>query len=97
MNLTKIADSPEPKPGREIRYQITYGNNGGGHAIQFVVTDAIPANTTYIAQSVQHNTIPKTDEADGDEVTLSNGVITVNVGTVNPAASGVIEFRVRIN
>jgi uncharacterized repeat protein (TIGR01451 family) len=97
MSMVKIADSPEPKPGREIRYQITYTNGGGGHAIQFVVTDAIPANTTYIPQSVRHNSIAKTDEADSDEVSLSSGVITVNVGTVNPAAVGVIEFRVRIN
>jgi uncharacterized repeat protein (TIGR01451 family) len=97
MTLSKLADSPEPKPGREIRYQITYTNTGGGRAMQFVVTDAIPANTTYIAQSVRHNGVPKTDEADGDEVVVSGGVVTVNVGTVNAAGSGVIEFRVRIN
>lgn len=97
MTLLKVADSPEAKPGREIRYQITYNNAGGGQAIQFVVTDAIPANTTYVAQSVRHNSGAKTDEADGDEVTVSGGVVTVNVGTVNAAASGVIEFRVRIN
>jgi uncharacterized repeat protein (TIGR01451 family) len=97
MTLTKLADSPEPKPGREIRYQITYNNTGGGQAIQFAVTDAIPAYTTYIAQSVRHNNAAKTDEADADEVTVSGGVVTVNVGTVNPSASGVIEFRVRIN
>ncbi len=97
MSLTKIADSPEPKPGREIRYQITYSNAGNGHAIQFAVTDSIPAHTTYVAQSVRHNNVPKTDEVDGDEVTVSGGMITVNVGTVNPSASGIIEFRVRIN
>jgi hypothetical protein len=65
--------------------------------MQFVVTDAIPANTTYIAQSVRHNGVPKTDEADADEVLVNGGVVTVNVGTVNAAVSGVIEFRVRIN
>lgn len=97
MSLAKIADAPEPKPGREIRYEITYTNSGGGHAYQFVVTDAIPANTTYIPQSVRHNTVPKTDEADGDEVTFNGSAITVNVGSVNPAGSGIIEFRVRIN
>jgi uncharacterized repeat protein (TIGR01451 family) len=97
MTLSKLADAPEPKPGREIRYQITYNNSGGGRAMQFVVTDAIPANTTYIAQSVRHNGVPKTDEADADEVLVNGGVVTVNVGTVNAAVSGVIEFRVRIN
>jgi hypothetical protein len=70
---------------------------GGGYAIQFAVTDAIPANTTYIAESVRHNSAARTDAADADEVTVSGGDVTVNVGTVNPSASGVIEFRVRIN
>jgi uncharacterized repeat protein (TIGR01451 family) len=97
MSLVKLADAPDPKPGREIRYQITYNNSGNGHAIQFSVTDAIPANTTYIPQSVVLNGVPKTDEADTDEVTVSNGVVTVQVGTVNPLTSGVFEFRVRIN
>lgn len=97
MSLVKLADSPDPKPGREIRYQITYSNSGGGHAFQFAVTDTIPGNTTYIAQTIRHNGAPRTDQADGDEVTLNGGIVTVNVGTVNPGVSGVIEFRVRIN
>ncbi|MEO8168415.1 MAG: hypothetical protein ABI623_09215, partial [bacterium] len=97
MSLVKIADSPEPKPGREIRYQITYGNSGNGHALQFAVTDSIPTNTTYVPSTVKLNNVPKTDSADGDEVTVIGSLITVNVGLVYPQSSGIIEFRVRIN
>lgn len=97
MSLVKIADSPVPKPGREIRYQITYSNSGDGHALEFAVTDSIPPNTTYIPSSVKLNNVSKTDAADGDEVTVSGNLITVNVGTINPLASGFIEFRVLIN
>ncbi len=97
MTLSKLADVPDPRPGREIRYQITYTNVGGGRAIQFGVTDAVPANTSYILQSVLHNGAPKTDEADGDEVIVTNNAVAVDVGSVNPGSSGVIEFRVRIN
>ena len=97
MSLAKLADSPVPKPGREIRYQITYSNSGNGHALEFAVTDSIPANTTYIPSSVKLNNVSKTDAADGDEVTVVGSLITVNVGLVNPQTSGIIEFRVRIN
>jgi uncharacterized repeat protein (TIGR01451 family) len=97
MSLVKVANAPDPKPGREITYTITYANSGSGRAIQFVVSDPIPANTTYVAQSVKLNNTPKTDEADADEVTVSGSLVTVNVGTVTPQASGTIEFRVRIH
>ncbi|MBI5474603.1 MAG: DUF11 domain-containing protein [Ignavibacteriae bacterium] len=97
MTLSKLADAPDPKPGRVIRYQITYANVGGGRAVQFAVTDAVPVNTSYMLQSVVHNGTPKTDEADGDEVTVSNNVVAVDVGSVSAGSSGVIEFRVRIN
>jgi uncharacterized repeat protein (TIGR01451 family) len=97
MSLAKLADAPDPRPGREIRYQLTYSNAGNGHAIQFAVSDSIPTHTTYVSQSVKLNGVPKTDQADGDEVTVSGGLIMVNVGIVNPLVSGVIEFRVRIN
>jgi large repetitive protein len=97
MSLAKVANAPDPKPGREITYTITYGNSGSGRAIQFVVTDPIPPNTTYVAQSVKLNNVPKTDEVDADEVTVSGSLVTVNVGTVMPQASGTIEFRVKIH
>lgn len=96
MTMTKVADAPDPRPGREIRYEITYANGGGGRAYQFSVSDSIPANTAYIAQSVKHNGIAKSDEAGDDEVTVSNGVVTVDIGNVSPGGTGIIEFRVRI-
>lgn len=97
MTLMKVANAPDPKPGREITYTINYTNSGSGRAIQFVVSDPIPANTTYVAQSMKLNNAPKTDEADADEVTVNGSLVTVNVGTVLPQASGTIEFRVRIH
>jgi hypothetical protein len=60
------------------------------------VTDSIPANTMYIPESTTLNGVPRTDEADQDNVTASQGIIVVHVGDILPSGTGVIEFRVRI-
>jgi hypothetical protein len=61
-----------------------------------VITDAIPANTNYTANSVVLNSNSKTDIADADEVTVSGGTITVNLGSVAGGASGSFTFDVVI-
>jgi uncharacterized repeat protein (TIGR01451 family) len=96
MSLVKDASAPDPLSGKEIIYTITYVNSGHGGAYDFAVTDSIPANTAYVQQSAKLNGMSRTDEVDQDEVSVSGGVITVNLGTVPPNGSGVIEFRVRI-
>jgi uncharacterized repeat protein (TIGR01451 family) len=96
MTLLKLATAPDPRSGNEIVYSIAYSNEGHGQAVGFAVTDAIPANTAYVPGSVRLNGILKTDQADGDEVTVSGGGVAVRLGTVMPGANGTIEFHVRI-
>jgi uncharacterized repeat protein (TIGR01451 family) len=96
VSLLKEALAPEPLAGKEITYRITYGNAGHAVAYAFAVSDSVPANTEYIPQSTTLNGIPRTDEADQDNVTVSGGVILVQLGDIAPSASGIIEFRVRI-
>jgi len=97
MSLVKSALAPVPTSGQIITYSITYANSGSGRALQFVVSDAFPANATYVPGSVKHNNVPKTDASDGDEVTVAGNLLTVNVGTVMAHASGTIEFKVQIH
>lgn len=92
MGLTKSVDKAEAAPDETIRYTITYSNTGDASAINVVVRDTVPATVTYVANSVTVNGSPKTDAADGDNVTVSSGVITVNVGTVAAGATGTITF-----
>ncbi len=96
MSLIKQASVPDPLPGREITYTITYVNRGHGGAYDFAIADPIPANTTYVPGSVTLNGTARTDEDDADEITVSDGVLSVNLGTIMPNGTGVIEFRVRI-
>jgi uncharacterized repeat protein (TIGR01451 family) len=96
MTLAKLATAADPRSGNEILYSITYANEGHGQTESFVLTDAIPANTAYVAGSARVNGVVKTDQADDDEVTVRGGEVTVRLGSVKPNTSGVIEFRVRI-
>lgn len=96
MTLVKRASAPEPLAGSEITYTITFTNTGHGGAYGFAITDSIPVNTMYVSGSTTLNGIAKTDETDGDGVAVRAGVVTVNVGTVEPNRSGTIAFRVRI-
>jgi uncharacterized repeat protein (TIGR01451 family) len=96
MTLAKLATATDPRSGNEITYSISYTNEGHGQADNFVVADAIPANTTYVPGSARLNSVVKTDQADEDEVTVGGGEVRVQVGSVQPGGGGVIEFRVRI-
>ena len=45
-------------PGDTLRYTIRVDNSGAGPATRTVLTDNVPANTTYVMDSVQLNGIP---------------------------------------
>jgi uncharacterized repeat protein (TIGR01451 family) len=90
-----------PVPGATITYQIVVTATGTGTALGAAFTDAIPANTTYVAGSLSLNAGALTDGADADAgefaATPTPGV-TVALGDLT-AASGpqTIEFRVTID
>jgi hypothetical protein len=52
--------------GDTLEYTISVNNTGQDNAIQSVLTDPIPANTTYTPGSMQINGIAKTDAAGDD-------------------------------
>ncbi len=94
--------NPHAIPGAIIQYTITVTNSSTTSAASAVVlTDSIPANTTYVANSMTLNAAALTDASDADAGTTTGApvtAITVNAGTV--AASGgtaTATFRVTIN
>lgn len=90
---------PQP-PGTTLTYTIVITNNGTGDAANAVVTDPVPANTTYVAGSITLNAVSKTDAADADEAdqgVTTPGAVTVNAGTLVPTATATITFKVTIN
>lgn len=49
LSITKTADSPTFTPGQQITFTITVTNNGPNDATGVVVTDVLPAGTTFVS------------------------------------------------
>jgi len=88
-------------PGDTLRYTITVYNNGRVPATEVVLTDVVPTNTSYVADSTTVNLIAT--GADGGVSPLIAGLpisssdLTpplpgAGQGTLSPGASAVIEF-----
>jgi uncharacterized repeat protein (TIGR01451 family) len=93
-------------PGTVVQYQLTVTLTGAGTAANVSITDNIPANTSYVSQSIRINGAVQTDQADGDSAACVGcgnavGTITINLGNVT-VGSGVpvthlIDYRITIN
>lgn len=93
-------------PGTVVQYQLTVTAAGSGTARAVRVTDDIPANTTYVANSIRFNAAARTDQADADNASCTGcgnavGTVTVVVGDV-AVVSGTpvthrIDYKVSIN
>lgn len=99
-----IADTfggTRPLPGARINYQIVVTATGSGTALAAVFSDAIPANTTYVAGSLELNNTALSDSADADAGELLSTPapqVRVNLGDLTQAAGPqTIEFAVTIN
>jgi len=85
-------------PWTELTYTLVVSNTGSGLATGVIVTDTVPANTTYVGTSLTINGSGGfTDLADGDIATVSDGLITIDLGALAPGESKTIGFRVIIN
>ncbi|MFC3835541.1 MULTISPECIES: beta strand repeat-containing protein [Deinococcus] len=98
-------------PGDVLEYDLTVKNLGNDNAVNTVLTDAIPANTTFVPGSIRFTLInagPKTD-AGGDDpaeydtatnrvvARLGTGATATTGGTLAPNAETHLIFRVTVN
>lgn len=82
-------------PGAVITYQISVTLSGTGTATNLLITDPLPANTTYVPGSIIVGGIGKTDAADTDEAQFISTSNTVSVSLGNVAAPANLFFTVR--
>ena len=94
-------------PGDVLRYTITVQNSGALPATAVTLTDSVPANTTYVANSTQLNGLPVA-QPDGGVSPLASGIDVSSpdltpplpspgAGTVSPGATAVLQFDLQIN
>ncbi|MEM1261887.1 MAG: hypothetical protein AAGH76_05795 [Pseudomonadota bacterium] len=90
----------QPVPGATITYTIVVDVVGTGTATGAAVADPIPANTTYVANSLQLNSGALSDAVDGDAGELDSSAaptIVVRLGDVTQASgTQTIQFTVQI-
>lgn len=90
-----------PVTGATLSYTITVTASGSGSARSVIITDSIPENTTFVPGTLTLNSVPLTDEADGDAGDVGQtmpGVVTVELGDITiPSREQIITFDVIIN
>jgi uncharacterized repeat protein (TIGR01451 family) len=84
-------------PGSVMTYQILVSLTGSGTATNLVITDPLPADTTYVPGSIIVGGVAKTDAADADNAQFSANTVSVSLGNVASPVNIVITFRATIN
>jgi len=109
-----IAKSVDPAgnqaPGTTLTYTIEVTNNGTGTATSVIITDLIPAFTTYVDDSIRIGSTPadlllpaavKTDDVDGDGAEFDSGSNAVIAGgaskTLSAGGTFFLRFQVTID
>src|SRR5206468_8800662 len=76
-------DSPDPvNAGSDITYTISYSNTGNMDATGVVISDTLPANTSFVS-------------ATGGG-TQAAGVVTWNIGNLNAGSSASVQLVVQV-
>ena len=94
-------------PGDTLRYTITVQNSGSVPSTGVVLTDGVPANTTYVADTTFLNGLP-VGQPDGGVSPLASGIdisssnLTpplpgAGAGTISPGATAVLRYDLLVN
>lgn len=113
VSLLKSADHSSVLPGTEVVYTIYYHNFGVGAATNLVIVDAVPANTTYVAESMRMGnaassyatatSLTDAEDSDSGRVSGSSVIFTINNVAGNDGVAnsgddeGKVYFKVKIN
>jgi uncharacterized repeat protein (TIGR01451 family) len=99
VNVLDPMGSATLMPGAVMTYQIVATLAGSATANNIVISDPLPANTTYLPSSIVVNNIAKTDAADTDNAQFitASKTLVISLGNVAPPANFVITFRATIN
>ncbi|WP_019011357.1 beta strand repeat-containing protein [Deinococcus aquatilis] len=102
LSLTKTVSVSVAKPGDTLTYTIVATNSGTAAATGVRLTDAIPANTTYLAGSTTTNGVATSDVSGGVMPYAAGGQIGSagsfpSVITVGAGKAVTVTFKVTVN
>ncbi len=97
VSVVDVAGGATLRPGSIVTYRIVLAVNGSGIAQSLALNDPLPANTTYVVNSITVNGQARTDAADADQAEFSTGAVRVSFGDTAAPINHTIEFRVVIN
>ena len=83
-------------PGSIITYTLIATVTGSGSLTSVVISDPIPADTQYVAESITLEGSAKTDAADADEGNFNGSQIRAALGTLASGETRTITFKVTI-
>ena len=94
-----LAASIPVLPSGEILYRLRYGNLSSGIATDVVLTDVIPANTSYVADSLYLDGVNLSDAVgdDAGEYISASRAINIDLDDLAGGANGVVTFTVRVD
>jgi uncharacterized repeat protein (TIGR01451 family) len=90
LRLTKDDGGVTAAPGAMITYTLNFGNFGEGSAPNAVITETVPANTTFDAGASTPNWSCLPDDNAGAQC-------TIEVGTLLPGQNGSVDFAVTVD
>jgi uncharacterized repeat protein (TIGR01451 family) len=96
MAVADLFGGSTASPGATITYGIQALVSGSATIDGLVVTDAIPANTRYLANSLTLESAPVSDAPGDDAGEASAAGITVNLGSLPAGTSRTVSFAVQI-
>jgi len=97
VSVVDPAGGSNVRSGSIVTYRIVLTVNGSGVAQTLALDDPLPANTTYISNSITVNGAARTDAVDADNAEFSSGVVKVRFGDTAAPINHTIEFRVTVN
>jgi uncharacterized repeat protein (TIGR01451 family) len=113
ISLVKSVDPTSVQPGTEMTYAIYYRNIGRGPATSLIISDMIPAFTTYLPGSLRIGTAtstyttaaPLTDGADADTGTSYGTSVIFSINSLAPddgaanagSDEGKVYFKVKVS
>lgn len=87
----------EPVPGATITYTIVATVAGSGSVNGLAITDNVPADTSYVANSATLGGAALTDAADGDAGSYDGTRISVALGTIAGGQTRTVTFQTKID